>query len=313
LKLITISEEQQSRKDIKVVYKLPKSVKSVSKLLKDHRDADKLLIVQRIRDYYNPIIEPQYAEEFKQFVVCLLQFYASLGLEDEAVMSHLQELCSQHGDLFSAFLQSKIRRVVEVLKELRSLDEKEDIGKVLMLLRECQIVTLKVLECPNNSKLLEILEQATGHVYAQANFFIDRGNIDGLKVLVANDIAICAKLHKKFNPALSMICLKLQDKALTKAYLKTSLDQLPWSSVLTSDFTNILGPRSGAPLEHLRLQAKKPKELPSFNPMIDEEFMAAVMDDAKFKKKETERDIKRKTKRAEKDALRELRKDTVQI
>jgi hypothetical protein len=42
--------------------------------------------------------------------------------------------------------------------------------------------------------------------------------------------------------------------------------------------------------------------------------MAAVMDDSKFKKKtEDEKEIKRKTKRAEKDALRELRKDTLQI
>jgi len=174
-------------------------------------------------------------------------------------------------------------------------------------------VTLKVLECPNNSKLLEILEQATGHVYSLANIFLEAGNLEALKTLVGNDIAICAKLHKKFNPALSMICLKLQVKSMTKTYLKTNLEQLPWSQVLTSDFASVLGARSAAPLEHLRLQAKKPKELPSFNPFIDEEFMAAVMDDTKYKKKETDRDIKRKTKRAEKDALRELRKDTVQI
>lgn len=85
-------------------------------------------------------------------------------------------------------------------------------------------MTLKVLECPNNSKLLEILEQATGHVYSRANIFLDTGNHEALKTLVANDIEICAKLHKKFNPALSMICLKLQDKSLTKAYLKKNLD-----------------------------------------------------------------------------------------
>lgn len=66
-------------------------------------------------------------------------------------------------------------------------------------------------------------------------------------------------------------------------------------------------------MTHLRLLSKKPKELPTFNPFIDEEFMAAVMDDCKFKKVETEKDIKRKTKKAEKDVIRELRKDTVQI
>jgi hypothetical protein len=64
---------------------------------------------------------------------------------------------------------------------------------------------------------------------------------------------------------------------------------------------------------HLRLLAKKPKELPSFNPAIDEEFMAAALDDRKYKKKESEKEVKRKVKKAEKDAYRELRKDTVQI
>ncbi len=111
-----------------------------------------------------------------------------------------------------------------------------------------------------------------------------------------------------------MISLKLQDKKLAKLYLNSSLESLPFSQVLTSEFGSLLGSRkSTVPLAHLRLQSKKPKELPSFNPAIDEEFMAAVMDDSKYKKKETERDIKRKTKKAEKDALRELRKDTVQI
>ena len=67
-----------------------------------------------------------------------------------------------------------------------------------------------------------------------------------------------------------------------------------------------------APLCHLRLQSKKPKELVSFNPFIDEEFIAAVMDDRKFKKRETDRDVKRKIKKTEKEALRELRTTQIQ-
>ncbi len=67
-------------------------------------------------------------------------------------------------------------------------------------------------------------------------------------------------------------------------------------------------------LTHLRLQAKKPKELPSFNPQIDEDFMAAALDDKTYReKKEDPKDIKRKTKKAEKDAIRELKKDSMQL
>jgi hypothetical protein len=50
--------------------------------------------------------------------------------------------------------------------------------------------------------------------------------------------------------------------------------------------------------------------------MIDEDFMAAVLDEdgRKFKRREeSEKEVKRKTKKAEKDAMRELKKDTMQI
>jgi hypothetical protein len=51
--------------------------------------------------------------------------------------------------------------------------------------------------------------------------------------------------------------------------------------------------------------------------MIDEDFMAAVLDEdggRRFKRREeTDKEVKRKTKKAEKDAMRELRKDTVQL
>lgn len=67
-------------------------------------------------------------------------------------------------------------------------------------------------------------------------------------------------------------------------------------------------------LTHLRLQAKKPKELPAFNPQIDEDFMAAALDDKTYRdKKEDPKEIKRKTKKAEKDAIRELKKDSQQL
>ena len=64
-------------------------------------------------------------------------------------------------------------------------------------------------------------------------------------------------------------------------------------------------------LDYLLLQDKKPKELPSFAPFIDEEFMH--FRDKKFKKPVDEKEIKRKLKRTEKEAVRELRKDTTQI
>lgn len=46
------------------------------KLLEEaHSDEDKLVILQRVRDYYNPILEPKHTDNFKQFVVCLIAYY----------------------------------------------------------------------------------------------------------------------------------------------------------------------------------------------------------------------------------------------
>jgi D-ribose pyranose/furanose isomerase RbsD len=41
--------------------------------------------------------------------------------------------------------------------------------------------------------------------------------------------------------------------------------------------------------------------------------MAAALDDRQYKKVESAKEVKRKLKKTEKDAVRELRKDTVQI
>jgi hypothetical protein len=50
-------------------------MKSVKALLEEKSEEDKLVIIQRIRDYYNPILEPKNADKFKQFVVCLTAYY----------------------------------------------------------------------------------------------------------------------------------------------------------------------------------------------------------------------------------------------
>jgi hypothetical protein len=44
---------------------LPKTVKAVKELLKEVNEEDKLIIIQRIRDYYNPILEPEHTAKFK--------------------------------------------------------------------------------------------------------------------------------------------------------------------------------------------------------------------------------------------------------
>ena len=80
-------------------------------------------------------------------------------------------MCSQYGTLFSAFLKSKLQKVLSVIKDLKEnmealqAEQLDELDKLLEQVIECQVFVIKVLECPTNSKLLEILEQATGHIY----------------------------------------------------------------------------------------------------------------------------------------------------
>ena len=308
---------------------MPQNAKEVRALLADKSEEEKLVIIQRVRDYYNPILEPEHISKFKQFIVGLITHYVQTEKESVMIKEHLQELCSQQGSLFSAFLKNKLAKVLSIIKEIRdSSDEYAVLDNILLQLIECQTLFLQVLECPNNSKLLEVLEQTTGHVYQLSRLFV-ANSVENLLTLLSNDIDICGRLNKKFNPAISMILLKLLPQlknnsemhervlTLTAKHVDSNLLTLPSNQILTCELLKAIAPKmlkqKRAPLSHLRLQSKKPKELPSFNPYIDEEFIAAVMDDRKFKKQETDRDVKRKLKKTEKDALRELRKDTTQI
>ena len=75
------------RKDLKSVYELPQSVKEVKKVLKKiSDDKDKLLIIQRIRDYHNPLLDPKKEDNFKQFIVYLLTYYIQKDSDSKAIL-----------------------------------------------------------------------------------------------------------------------------------------------------------------------------------------------------------------------------------
>ena len=82
---------------------------------------------------------------------------------------------------------------------------------------------------------------------------------------------------------------------------------------MTSQLASLLSVEIKRPrLEYLQLGIQKPKALPTFEPLIDDEFLFSERE-LKLKAKGTEempREVKRKIKEQEKHAARELRKDT---
>lgn len=105
-------------------------MKGIKAILEEKSEEDKLVIIQRIRDYYNPILEPKNTDKFKQFVVCLTAFYLQKDLNSDSLKQHLKELSSQQGILFSAFLKNKIQKILEILKEI--ISNKDNLNEELL-------------------------------------------------------------------------------------------------------------------------------------------------------------------------------------
>ena len=76
------------------MYELPQTIKSLKGIFEEKSEEDKLIIIQRIRDYYNPILEPKNNDKFKRFVVCLIAYYLQKDLQSESIKQHLKELSS---------------------------------------------------------------------------------------------------------------------------------------------------------------------------------------------------------------------------
>jgi len=53
-----------------------------------------------------------------------------------------------------------------------------------------------------------------------------------------------------------------------------------------------------------------PKAIATYHPLIEDEFLPSKVNDWKREVKNSEKTIKRKTKALQKDAMRELKKDT---
>jgi hypothetical protein len=69
---------------------------------------------------------------------------------------------------------------------------------------------------------------------------------------------------------------------------------------------SILGKRSFNQLEHLAIRMEQPKPLASYDPLIEDEFLMRVATKNRF----DEKTLKQKAKKTEKEAMRELKKDS---
>jgi hypothetical protein len=65
----------------------------------------------------------------------------------------------------------------------------------------------------------------------------------------------------------------------------------------------------GAKLEYMSIRKEIPKALASYDPLIEDEFIMRVPRKDKYDEKE----MKKKVKKTEKEAMRELKKDTMFI
>ena len=122
--------------------------------------------------------------------------------------------------------------------------------------------------------------------------------------------------QSKFNPVLVAHALKLQNinKELSNEIHEFLNEHILHPSIVCSEIekaqsasSNFKRPR----LEYLQLNRQKPKAIPTFAPEIDADFL--ISGHWKERRKNDESLVKKRLKKAEKDAVRELKKDTATI
>jgi len=68
--------------------------------------------LQRIRDYHNPLLNPDLRQSFETFIHSLIGFYLSKN-QSKAVEIHLKELAgTAYGNVFAAFLKKKLSLIL---------------------------------------------------------------------------------------------------------------------------------------------------------------------------------------------------------
>eukprot|EP00347_Sterkiella_histriomuscorum_P011158 403373534 len=355
LKLIKLTDQQEKTDKLKFVYDLPKTLKDLKVLLADQSEEDQMIIIQRIREYHNPEVntKAEAAEKFTIFIINLLRYYLKQEKSPKSISKHLKELCSWNGSIFASYMKTKLVKVVQSIKMIRDGEtqngeqsNEERVKSLLESIVELQRVFIEILECPENSKLLEVIEQTCSHLYMISEKIM-KGNVQEIVSIATNDIQICQSLKKKFNPAITNIVLRLATLIGKKAHSKNvtllksfislyyaykqllkdtgvapQLQIIEVNKALKASLKNIPSQYSQSlivddldqdvQLVYLQLLAKKLKPLPTFAPLIEEDFMT-FKDLRGVKKPIDEKEMKRKLKKNQNHALRELRKDTTMI
>jgi hypothetical protein len=102
-------------------------------LVKYDNDIDRSVAVQRLRDFFNPLLSENKSHEqnYKRFVLALLMFWTEE--RPRWLLNHLKEMASNSNlaPIFVEYMQTKMIQTVEVIEEKQRLDSLQAI-KLLM-------------------------------------------------------------------------------------------------------------------------------------------------------------------------------------
>lgn len=118
---------------------------------------------------------------------------------------------------------------------------------------------------------------------------------------------------------LKMFYALIGKKVVNKQILTNDLDKiLAHFRTDKEDVGTLLGKRiytnyNPIPFSHLSMRTEIPNAIATYHPKIEDEFVIAKVSAWRKEQKGTDKVIKRKTKKLEKEAVRELRKDTQAI
>lgn len=156
------------------------------------------------------------------------------------------------------------------------------------------------------------------------------GDISEIIPVVKNEIKILKSQKRCLNANMNHILIKclnfaksntIKDKKklikLAESYITLARKKIPHYQVVTFELEkalkelepSLLGKRAAHPLEYLSIRQEIPKPLASYDPLIEDEFLMRVPTKNRF----DEKTLKQKVRKTEKDAMRELKKDSLTI
>ena len=169
-----------------------------------------MIVVQRLRDYFNPILaeNSKWEDDYKRFVLAVLILWTET--KSKFLLSHLVELAStdRFAIVFVEYMRTQMQSLLAVLSEEDSTVSEAQALKVLHSFQKLQAVYMRVLLFASG-KIMDNLLQLAGLLYKKlGHMLVSESLLTTFESLLKDEIRCMEKQQSKyvFNNNINFAC-----------------------------------------------------------------------------------------------------------